>query len=63
MDRRDRKYYKARAQTINLKEITSGEENAEILRALRDNDPEIDTLYINHDTWEEDVCHFLVGAG
>ena len=46
MDRRDDNYYEAHAKTINLKEITSNEQNARILLHLRDNDPNFDFLQI-----------------
>jgi hypothetical protein len=45
MDRRDIKYYEARAQTINLEQITSDEYNADILEILRDNDAHFTYLY------------------
>ncbi len=61
MDRRDIKYYEARAQTINLEQITSDEYNAEILRLLRDSDPNFTYVYIqNH---YEDFCDFVIREG
>ena len=46
-------YYDAHAQTVNLTEITSSDNNAEILRRLRDDDPKLaQLLTIQHD---EDV--------
>ena len=59
MDRRDIKCYEARAQTINLEEITSSDEdNANVLWRLRSSDPEYTCLYIQN-FWEDD-CDFVV---
>lgn len=59
--RRDIKYYEARAQTINLEQITSDEYNAEILEILRDNDPGLSYLYIQ-DRFDE-YGDFVVEEG
>jgi hypothetical protein len=43
-------YYDERAETVDLAEITSSDDNAEILRRLRDNDPDLAWLSIRrHD--------------
>jgi hypothetical protein len=39
-------YYDERAETVDLNDITSDYQNAEILRRLRDNDPDLSRLYI-----------------
>eukprot|EP00571_Detonula_confervacea_P008082 CAMPEP_0172318976 /NCGR_PEP_ID=MMETSP1058-20130122/36399_1 /TAXON_ID=83371 /ORGANISM="Detonula confervacea, Strain CCMP 353" /LENGTH=42 /DNA_ID= /DNA_START= /DNA_END= /DNA_ORIENTATION= len=36
--------YDARANTIKIEDITSNEDNAEILRQLKDNDPDFTKL-------------------
>jgi Ran GTPase-activating protein (RanGAP) involved in mRNA processing and transport len=61
MEEHDHDYYEARAQTINLKSITSDEYNAEILRMLRDDDTDLSTLFIEDSP--EDECDFVVREG
>ena len=59
-------YYDAHAQSVDLTEITSSNHNAWILRRLRDNDPEMDMLWIEQvqqdDAWDGD-SDFVVGDG
>ena len=52
-------YYDERAETVDLTEITSSRNNAEILRRLRDNDPELAWLSIIHHDGERDVVAML----
>jgi Ran GTPase-activating protein (RanGAP) involved in mRNA processing and transport len=61
MEEYDHDYYEARAQTINLKSITSDEYNAEILRMLREDDTDLSTLFIEENP--EDYCDFVVREG
>jgi hypothetical protein len=48
MERRDFHYYEARAQDVKLEDITSCEKNANIIRELRANDPNLRDLTIRH---------------
>jgi hypothetical protein len=57
-------YYDERAQSVDPTEITSSDENAEILRRLRDNDPELgdsDGLWIaQHDDYDNSQFDYFV---
>ena len=44
----DYEYYQANAQTVNLEDITSDEENAYILASIRDNAPDMTSFAINN---------------
>ncbi|KAL7454580.1 hypothetical protein ACHAWC_007179 [Mediolabrus comicus] len=60
-------YYDAHAQSVDPTEITSSDENAEILRRLRDNDPELgdsDGLWIDqHDYDNSQFDYFVIQEG
>ena len=49
MERRDFDYYEARARDVIFEDITSCEENAEILQKLRDQDTSLDDISITDD--------------
>jgi hypothetical protein len=61
MERRDCKYYDDRAGCVNLEDITSSENNANILQKLRDGDPNWVTLFIDDELEEEN--DFVAGDG
>ncbi len=67
MVRRDTKYYEAHAQTISitLEEITSSDNNADIIQRLRANDPTFNFLQItgDNDYIDNDYTHhyFFIG--
>ncbi len=60
-------YYDARVNDINLEDITSSENNANILRALRDEEPDncCDEIYLLTGSEIDDVisCEFVVREG
>ena len=60
MERRDFDYYEARARYVKLEDITSDEDNAEILRRLRDQDTSLDDITI---AGYYDHGHFVVCEG
>ena len=56
----DYEYYEAHAKDVNLEDITSDEDNADLLARLRDNnDPEYFAFAADH----EDDCDFVVRDG
>ncbi|KAK1734006.1 leucine-rich repeat protein [Skeletonema marinoi] len=56
--------YDALVQDINIGDITSSEHNANILRRLRDDDPDWNkTLYILEDEIDGDIDEFIIRAG
>eukprot|EP00984_Skeletonema_dohrnii_P004382 scaffold1562_cov93-Skeletonema_dohrnii-CCMP3373.AAC.10 len=56
--------YDALAQNVNIEDITSSKHNEDILRRLRDDDPDWNkTLYILEDEMDGDIDEFIVGAG
>eukprot|EP00984_Skeletonema_dohrnii_P023868 scaffold12966_cov78-Skeletonema_dohrnii-CCMP3373.AAC.1 len=61
MERRDFDYYEARARDVKLDDITSCEDNAEILRRLRDQYTSLDAIRIT-DQYSDNSC-FIVGEG
>ena len=62
MDVQDYEYYEARAKEVKLKDITSSQQNADILARLRDNDPDITYISIQ-DEREDDYYDFVVREG
>ena len=56
----DYEYYEARAKDVKLEDITSDDDNAEILAWLRDNDPETTYIYISA---SDDYGDFVVREG
>jgi hypothetical protein len=52
-------HYEAQAQTVNLEDITSSDDNAAILQKLRADDPEFTSLGIKVD-YPEDDDDFIV---
>eukprot|EP00984_Skeletonema_dohrnii_P011451 scaffold4580_cov73-Skeletonema_dohrnii-CCMP3373.AAC.2 len=61
MDEQDYDYYEARAKDVKMEDITSDEDNADILAMLRDNDP--DVTYITIAETVEDGGDFVVREG
>jgi len=62
MDVQDYEYYEARAKDVKLEDITSSQQNADILARLRDNDPDITYISIQ-DEREVDYYDFVVREG
>eukprot|EP00985_Skeletonema_marinoi_P029613 scaffold28378_cov223-Skeletonema_marinoi.AAC.17 len=62
MERRDFDYYEARSRDVKLEDITSCENNAEILQQLRDQDTIFYTLRITDDDIADDD-YFVVSEG
>lgn len=57
-------YYDGRAQTVDLTDITSSDNNVDILRRLRNNDPELTSLCIYEDDFENsEFDYFVVQEG
>ena len=54
MGGRHSSHYEAHAQTVNLEDITSSDDNAAILQKLRADDPELTELWIKVDYPEDD---------
>eukprot|EP00984_Skeletonema_dohrnii_P023158 scaffold12235_cov78-Skeletonema_dohrnii-CCMP3373.AAC.3 len=67
MERRDFDYYEARARDVILADITSNEDNAEILQRLRRQDTSLKTLNISEHNYYDDNDEgnnwFIVGEG
>ena len=59
MGGRHSSHYEAQAQTVNLEDITSSDDNAAILQKLRADDPEFTSLGIKVD-YPEDDDDFIV---
>ena len=59
---RDYSYYKEHAQDVNLKDITSSEQNKDIMQKLRDGDPDFTSLYIilNNDINDNEEEFFVL---
>eukprot|EP00985_Skeletonema_marinoi_P021810 scaffold13591_cov146-Skeletonema_marinoi.AAC.1 len=55
MDNREERQrdYDQLARNVNLEDITSSQHNREVLRQLRDNDPELKSLIIESEEAEE----------
>eukprot|EP00984_Skeletonema_dohrnii_P023970 scaffold13082_cov78-Skeletonema_dohrnii-CCMP3373.AAC.1 len=53
MDVQDYEYYEARAKDVKLEDITSDEDNADILERLRDNDPDFTHISISNEFIDE----------
>jgi len=60
MERRDYEYYEANAADISLEDITSSEDNVEILRRLRDGDDTLTHLTLDSERWPN---NFHIGEG
>ena len=60
MDVQDYEYYEARAKDVKLEDITSSQQNADILERLRDNDPKFTQIYIENDLRDD---AFIVRKG
>jgi len=61
MDVQDYEYYEARAKDVKLEDITSSQQNADILARLRGNDPRFTNIYIAETV--EDGGDFIVREG
>eukprot|EP00984_Skeletonema_dohrnii_P009307 scaffold3549_cov110-Skeletonema_dohrnii-CCMP3373.AAC.9 len=61
MDVQDYEYYEALAKDVKLEDITSSQQNADILERLRDNDPDI--RYISIADMLEEFSDFVVREG
>ncbi|KAK1734047.1 leucine-rich repeat protein, partial [Skeletonema marinoi] len=61
MDVQDYEYYEARAKDVKMEDITSDEDNADILERLRDNDP--DFTHISIADVLQDEGDFVVREG
>eukprot|EP00985_Skeletonema_marinoi_P014345 scaffold7266_cov121-Skeletonema_marinoi.AAC.7 len=61
MDEQDYEYYEARAKDVKLEDITSSQQNADILAMLRDNDPDIRYISITDEMY--DGSDFAVREG
>ena len=60
----DYEYYEARAEDVKLKDITSGEDNADILARLRDNDPTLEYFFLSETrSFSETPSDFIVREG
>ena len=57
----DYEYYEARAKDVKFEDITSSQNNADILASLRDNNPGLE--YFSIVTNHEDDCDFVVREG
>eukprot|EP00984_Skeletonema_dohrnii_P013956 scaffold5839_cov103-Skeletonema_dohrnii-CCMP3373.AAC.6 len=53
MDVQDYEYYEARAKDVKMEDITSDEDNADILERLRDNDPDFTHISIRDEFIDE----------
>jgi len=53
MDVQDYEYYEARAKDVKMEDITSDEDNADILERLRDNDPDFTHISIGEEYTDE----------
>eukprot|EP00984_Skeletonema_dohrnii_P011987 scaffold4822_cov93-Skeletonema_dohrnii-CCMP3373.AAC.5 len=62
MERRDFDYYEARARDVKLEDMTSCEDNAEILQRLRDQDTFLKIITISNDDDNYMGC-FVIGEG
>eukprot|EP00984_Skeletonema_dohrnii_P001042 scaffold328_cov95-Skeletonema_dohrnii-CCMP3373.AAC.7 len=61
MDVQDYEYYEARAKDVKMEDITSDEDNADILERLRDNDPDFTHISIGEEFTDE--SDFVVREG
>eukprot|EP00984_Skeletonema_dohrnii_P001039 scaffold328_cov95-Skeletonema_dohrnii-CCMP3373.AAC.4 len=61
MDVQDYEYYEARAKDVKLEDITSSQQNADILARLRGNDPKFTNIYIAETV--EDGGDFIIRKG
>ena len=61
MERRDFNYYEARARDVKWEDITSCEDNAEILQRLRDQDTSFDAIRITDEA--DEVRDFIAEEG
>eukprot|EP00984_Skeletonema_dohrnii_P009304 scaffold3549_cov110-Skeletonema_dohrnii-CCMP3373.AAC.6 len=52
MDEQDYEYYEARAKDVKLDDITSSQQNADILERLRDDDPDFTYISITDETYD-----------
>jgi hypothetical protein len=57
---RDYKYYKEHAQDVRLEDITSSEQNKNIIRRLRDGDSDLTALYILDDERNGDISNEFI---
>ncbi|KAK1734041.1 leucine-rich repeat protein [Skeletonema marinoi] len=62
MDVQDYDYYEARAKDVKLENITSSQQNADILERLRDNDPYFTSIFISDES-DYDENGFVVREG
>jgi hypothetical protein len=60
---RDYKYYKEHAQDVRLEDITSSEQNKNIIRRLRDGDSDLTALYVIDDERNGDSNEFTIERG
>ena len=64
MDVQDYDYYEARAKDVKLENITSSQQNADILERLRDNDPDMRYISIQDERQDDyDENGFVVREG
>ena len=64
MDEQDYEYYEARAEDVKLEDITSSQQNADILERLRDNDPKFTYItYIYIAETVDDGGDFVIREG
>ncbi|KAK1734035.1 leucine-rich repeat protein [Skeletonema marinoi] len=64
MDLQDYEYYEARAEDVKLEDITSSQQNADILERLRDNDPKFTYItYIYIAETVDDGGDFVIREG
>eukprot|EP00985_Skeletonema_marinoi_P014357 scaffold7266_cov121-Skeletonema_marinoi.AAC.19 len=61
MDVRDNEYFEAREKDVKMEDITSDEDNADILERLRDNDPDFTHTSIRDEYTDE--SDFVVREG
>jgi len=63
MDVQDYEYYEARAKDVKLEDITSSQQNKNILERLRNDDPYFTYIYIAETVDDDDESDFVIREG